>query len=83
LTYRERAELGEQDLMRDWEWLAGYCARMDARHGGGLVFDEQFVAKIRDSNVLRLREQVDLERSLRTIIVMPSSADASASTGSN
>jgi hypothetical protein len=74
VVYNEREVLGDKEVIADWEWLAGYCARRDARSGGGVVFDAPFVAGIRDSQIARLREQIEIERSLRTLVVMPAEA---------
>jgi hypothetical protein len=57
--------------MRDFEWLAGYCAARDAKTGRGRPMDESIAMQWLDRQIARIPEQLELKRSLRSVVLEP------------
>ena len=53
-----RAATGMTAIYEHFEWLAGEMARMDRARGGGVVFDDEYLANHRQSSLETMRDQI-------------------------
>jgi len=70
---RYRIESGDPTGGVHFEWLAGVMAEMARKAGGGVRFDEAYLASTFDRRIQRARDEIRLEEDLRAVIVRPMS----------
>lgn len=69
---RQRETDRDPAIYENFEWLAGVMNEMDRRAGSDRTFEEMSTAAALDARIASIRERLQVERSLRTVIVAPS-----------